>query len=124
MSDSSELIGSPPPRHLRDQERELIRALLSDVSSEAALEGTLSASRVADMEDGGMGSIRFVQPERRSFGQTLVKAQYADSDGVLVSIAVNLDKNGDLFEVDFWKVDFSPLRRYPKPSDLSGQTKT
>ena len=71
-----------------------------------------------------MGSIRFVQPERRSFGQTLVEAQYADSDGVLVSIAVNLDKNGDLFEVDFWKVDFSPLRRYPKPSDLGGQTKT
>lgn len=118
------LVSSPPPRYLREEERDLIRALLSGVSSRAALEDTLPASRVIDMKDGGMGSIRFVQPERRSFGQTLVEAQYADSDGVLVSIAVNLDKNGDLFEVDFWKVDFSPLRRYPKPSDLGGQTKT
>jgi len=66
-----------------------------------------------------MGSIRFVQPESRSFGKALVEAQYVDSDGVLVNIAVNTDNNGDLFEVDFWKVDFSPLRRYPKPSDLA-----
>ena len=65
-----------------------------------------------------MGSIRFVQPEPRSFGKALVEAQYVDSDGVLVSIAVNADNSGDLFEVDFWKVDFSPLKRYPKPSDL------
>ncbi len=50
---------------------------------------------------------------------TLVEAQYLDSDGVLVSIAVNADKQGQLFELDLWKVDFSPLKRYPKPSDVS-----
>ena len=34
------------------------------------------------------------------------------------STVPNLDKDGRLLEVDFWKVDFSPLRRYPKPTDL------
>jgi hypothetical protein len=37
---------------------------------------------------------------------------------VLVSIAVNSDDRGELYEVDFWKVDFSPLRRYPNATDL------
>ena len=65
-----------------------------------------------------MGSIRFVQPEAGTFGKALAEAQYVDSDGVPVSIALNTDSSGHLFELDFWKVDFSPLRRYPKPSDL------
>lgn len=65
-----------------------------------------------------MGSIRFVQPESGSFGKAFAEAQYLDSDGVLVSIALNTDINGQLFELDFWKVDFSPLIRYPRPSDL------
>ena len=51
-------------------------------------------------------------------GTVLVEADYYDLDGVLVSISVNLDINGELFEMDFWKVDFSSLRRYPKCSDL------
>jgi hypothetical protein len=82
------------------------------------LRETLSIQLVRDMQDGGMGSIRVDQPEARSFGKTVVEANCVDSDGVLISIAVNVDGRGDLFEVDFWKVDFSPLRRYPAPSDL------
>ena len=65
-----------------------------------------------------MGSIRFVQTEPRTLRKALMEAEYTDSDGVLVSIVVNVDTHGDLFEVDFWKVDFSPLRRYPSPSDI------
>lgn len=65
-----------------------------------------------------MGSIRFARDERRIFGKVLAEAQYTDEDGVCVSIAINTDNKGDLFEVDFWKVDFLPLKRYPKPSDL------
>jgi hypothetical protein len=74
------------------------------------------------MQDGGMGSIRFISSEPQSLGRVLVEAKYVDSDGVLVSIAVNADSHGQLFELDFWKVDFSPLRRYPKPSDVSDIT--
>ena len=66
-----------------------------------------------------MGGIRFLQSEPRSFGKALAEAHYLDSDGVLVSIAINADSSGELFELDFWKVDFSSLKSYPKPSDLS-----
>ncbi len=118
MSDASQFTNSLPTRSLRDEERELARYLLSGRVDQAALEHTLQTSHVTDMRDGGMGSIRFVHPEPRSFGKALAEAKYVDSDGVLVSITVNVDRNGQLFEVDFWKVDFSPLGRYPKPSDL------
>ncbi len=66
-----------------------------------------------------MGSVRFARREgSRSFGAEIARAEYTDDDGVLVSITVNVDENGDLFEIDFWKADFSPLRRYPRPDDL------
>jgi hypothetical protein len=119
MSDALQFTNSLPTRSLRDEELELVRSLLSGVSGQTALEHTLLTSRVTDMRDGGMGSIRFVQPEPRSFGKELAQAEYVDRDGVLVSITINVDQKGQLFEVDFWKVDFSPLRRYPKPSDLA-----
>jgi hypothetical protein len=106
-------------RALRAEERALIRSLLSGVFEPGAAENLLETSRVEDMDDGGMGGIRFVEPEPRSFGRTLAEAEYLDDDGVLVSIALNADGMGKLFELDFWKVDFSPLRRYPKPSELS-----
>lgn len=116
MSDASQSINLLPSRPLREEEIALIHSLLSGVGTN--LRESLQASRVTDMKDGGMGSIRFVRVEPRSFSKTLAEAQYTDVDGVCVSIAINADKKGDLFEVDFWKVDFSPLKRYPKPSDL------
>jgi hypothetical protein len=76
------------------------------------------------MKDGNMGSIRFARDEPRIFGKVLAEAQYTDEDGVCVSIAVNADSKGDLFEVDFWKVIFLPLKRYPKPSDLRAGAST
>jgi len=118
MSDVSQFNRSLPGRVLREEERELIRSLLSRVYKPEDLENALAKSRVTDMQDGGMGSLRFVGSEPRSFGKALAEAQYVDSDGVLISIALNADNKGQLFELDFWKVDFSPLIRYPKPSDL------
>lgn len=41
-----------------------------------------------------------------------------DDDGVSVIIELNVDERDKLFELDLWKVDFSPLRRYPNPEDL------
>ena len=117
MSDESQFTKPEPGRPLRPEETALIRALLVGVYPAEALEGALRGSRATDMQDGGMGSIRFLGSG--PLGMALVEAQYLDSDGVLVSIAVNADKQGQLFELDFWKVDFSPLRRYPNPSDVS-----
>jgi hypothetical protein len=48
----------------------------------------------------------------------LVTAHYIDEDQIPVIISINLDQEGRLFEIDFWKVDFSPLKRYPTPEEL------
>jgi len=37
---------------------------------------------------------------------------------VPVSVGLYLDQFGDLFELDVWKVDSSPLIRYPHPDDF------
>ena len=105
------------PRPLRDEERALMLSMLSRVRTVKS--GSVQAeAQVADMQDGGMGGIRFVSQRSRHFGRELVRGEYHDSDGVLVSIAINADDHGDVFELDFWKVDFSPLKRYPKPEDV------
>ena len=118
MSEESRHIG----RSLRAEEKLLLAALLG--SSSDAVEERRGATLVEDMSDGGMGSIRFVQPgPSRSLGKAVAEAEYVDADGVTVSIVVNVDDGGDLYEVDFWKVDFSPLLQYPTPERLRMKTK-
>jgi hypothetical protein len=63
------------------------------------------------MNDGGMGSLRFVGSADRRFGKCIGEAEFDDLDGVPVSVALNVDQYGQLFELDLWKVDFSPLKR-------------
>jgi len=72
------------------------------------------------MNDGGMGSLLFVRESvgERRFGQELGEADFDDVDDVLVSVTLNLDQNGDLFELDVWKVDNSPLKRFPPLTDI------
>lgn len=102
-------------RRLRPAERAIITALAPSVTA------SLDEALVVDMQDGGMGSIRFLDGADRRRSRSLAEAEYADDDGVLVSIELNVDQNNKLFELDFWKVDFSPLRRYPDPEDLKRQ---
>ncbi len=72
-----------------------------------------------DMDDGGMGSIRFVprdnvmSVDNRRFGGEVSACSFTDEDGVLVSVALYVDTSGCPFELDVWKVDFSPLIRMP-----------
>ena len=93
--------------------------MLSGKPSHAELLSSLDVHTVEDMQDGGKGSIRFVSgDEGRHVGDTIAEAEFTDDDGVLVSIVLNTNASGGLYEVDFWKVDFSPLRRYPSPADV------
>jgi hypothetical protein len=108
----------PIRRRLRKNERDLIVAMLGGKSHEE-LTSSLDADTVEDMQDGGMGGIRFLSDDkRRGTVASIAEAEYTDDDGVIVSIVLNTDAKGALYEVDFWKTDFSPLRRYPSPSDL------
>jgi hypothetical protein len=103
---------------LRKNERDLIVAMLEG-KSHAELTSSLDADTVEDMQDGGMGGIRFLSDDKgRGPVASIAEAEYTDDDGVIVSIVLNTDAKGALYEVDFWKTDFSPLRRYPSPLDL------
>ncbi len=69
------------------------------------------------MDDGGMGSLYLSLSgemiTKRLFGDDISECHFFDSDGVYVIVHLNLDKNGDLFELDIWKTDFSRLLKFP-----------
>lgn len=66
------------------------------------------------MNDGGMGSLLFVRskPDRR-LGEVVAEFQFKDEDNIPVLASLNLDEDGELFELDLFKADFSPLKRLP-----------
>jgi hypothetical protein len=101
------------PRQLKPEERDLIAFILGHGSNLPAQD-----SLVEEMNDGGMGSVRFVGTQDRRFGRRIGSAEFTDADGTLVSVALNLDQHGELFELDIWKVDFSPLQRIAPISEL------
>src|SRR5438552_1286103 len=109
MSDVSPVYELGPPRPLREQESALIKKLLSGKPVEDKVLRELSRALVQDMPDGGMGSIQFCKTssEKRIFGKEIGEGSFHDTDGVLVSVTLNLDQFGNLFELDMWKVDFS-----------------
>ena len=118
MSDESSL-NHKSARLLREEEVVLLRTLLADHPSREQLLSDLECAEVKDMMDGGMGSVKFsaTSNERRMAG-CIAEADYIDSDGVPVSIAVNVDEKGRLFEIDIWKVDFGALIKYPTPKTI------
>jgi hypothetical protein len=106
-------------RPLRKEEIAVVHRLLEMVP-DSIRPHTQHELIAIDMEDGGMGSIRFVEEsdELRRMGCELMTAEYIDEDQIPVLISVNLDKEGRLFELDFWKVNFDPVKRYPRPEEL------
>jgi hypothetical protein len=81
---------------------------------------TLGGLRVVEMNDGGMGGLRFAPKvaSRRVFGGRIADGGFEDADGVPVLVSLLLDPNGDLFELEFAKTDFSALARYPEPHEI------
>jgi len=106
------------PRFLREEEKVLLKTMLA--SRFDVLPQTLDKVLVQDMNDGGMGSIEFLPDSVKSpsSARMLTDAEYMDEDGVPALITIYLDPQSRLNEVDFWKVDFSPLKRFPKQDQL------
>ncbi|MCE2495533.1 MAG: hypothetical protein J4F31_02985 [Flavobacteriales bacterium] len=74
---------------------------------------------VRSMNDDGMGSLCLfpkgeIKEDDRSFGESVSEFQFTDQDGIEVIASLNLDNNGDLFELDIWKTDFSKVIRLPE----------
>lgn len=72
---------------------------------------------VSPMDDGGMGSLILDLDSdtdaKRTMGSQASECSFLDEDGMVVLAALNLDKNGKLFELDLWRVDFNPLKTLP-----------
>jgi hypothetical protein len=110
-------------RELSRQERDLIAALLQAKAETRPLIVSLGNLRVEEMNDGGMGSLRLIpnglEGENRLFGKQISLGEFIDKDGTPVSVAVNVDKQVRLFELDIWKVNFKPLINLPDASTLT-----
>jgi hypothetical protein len=95
----------------------LVNYLLSKVPNMSA--ELVALTTVYEMNDGGMGSVRFVDNADTSrYLKALITAEYIDADNVQVFITLNVNTAGKLFELDIFKGDFSPLNEYPKPHEL------
>lgn len=101
-------------RKLRDDERALLVALIPP-SHAHHLISSLDDAIVEEMSDGGMGSLLFHRSDNapRHLGKQLIEKELSDIDGVPVIVTINLDNHGALYELDIWKVDFSPLKQFP-----------
>lgn len=106
-------------RKLKGDERALLAGLIAGEPQAHQLLNSLDDAIVEEMDDGGMGSLRFCDSggEVRRFGKQLVEREFADIDGVPVIVTINLDNQGALYELDIWKVDFSPLKKLPSTGD-------
>ncbi|UOG72867.1 hypothetical protein MTX78_12085 [Hymenobacter tibetensis] len=74
----------------------------------------LHTVEVEELHTGENGPLRFVgtQPNRQ-LGERIASTQFLDEDGVLAFVSLYLDQEGELYELDYWKTDDSPLRRIP-----------
>ena len=91
----------------------LLYLLRGKPGAERLLSG-LHQAVVAEINPAGAGSLRFVGPtSERRLGVVLGSTQFLDEDGVPVLVSLYLDQHGELYELDCWKTDESPLRRIP-----------
>ena len=111
-----------PVRELREDELRVLRKMLTQTGVGTGFEEKLASVKVQTMADGEMGSIRFYNGRNRSpldYGGEIAEAAFQDIDGMPVSVTLSVDKTGQLFEMDVFKADFSPLIRYPDLKDLA-----
>ena len=102
------------------KEQKLIEFLVRKAKDLCLSPDWMDSLYVQTTNDGGMGSLALfpngTPKEKRLFGEEVSKFQFADTDGVDVIVFLYVDKDGNLFEVDSWKTDFSPL--IDLPNDL------
>lgn len=104
-------------RLLKTEEAALIEALLmTNPQIASTILPTIDAVLVEDMDDGEMGSLLFQSFDdnpNRSLGEILAEAEFLDKDKIPVYVQLNLDNHSQLFELDIWKADYSPVSRLP-----------
>ncbi|WP_404401306.1 DUF6984 family protein [Pelagibacterium halotolerans] len=67
-----------------------------------------------------MGSIRSLHLRDDDLVYAFAQCQFHDEDRMAVVVTLLLDKNGRFGELDFWRVDDNPVRKFPSsPTDLA-----
>ncbi len=105
-----------PSRKIREEERNLIVFLLGKLNLK--LKDFPINENVEEYEGGVMGSIGLGNPEISPYAGDLIQAKYVDIDEKEIVITLTKDTNNQLLDLDFWKVDFSKLSKYPVPENL------
>lgn len=102
-------------RRLKPEEISLIIWMIKDTDECEYISSTLEDLIVEEMKDGGMGSLRVVDDieAERFFSRELATVDLFDVDQMPVFISVYLDGAGKFFELDVFKGDFSPLKKFP-----------
>lgn len=99
-------------RPLKEDEKALIHMLLK-MGKKCMAKYALNSLEVQEMNDEGMGSLYIISPtkkwEDRKFGKRIADVQYNDTDGIPILVSLNVDTDGDLFELDIWKINYSPV---------------
>lgn len=103
-------------RAIAERELPVIRYLLE----QSGIDADLGSLEVEPMNDGGMGSLAFAPLDQsRKLGRKAADCHFFDADGAVVSVALYLDQSDQLFEVDVWRVDFNPVKKWPEYDDIA-----
>jgi hypothetical protein len=94
--------------------------LLETANGRTATRERVGELWVQEMPDGGMGSLYICKLTKdasdRRFGRRISELLLNDADGVTIIASLNVDRDGDLYELDVWKTNFAPLIRLdPNP---------
>jgi hypothetical protein len=104
-------------RKLKEREENLISFLIKKANFSVPSDWKDNLL-VKPMEDGKMGSLHLfpdgnTQIIDRKFGSKISEVEFVDKDDVLVSVALYVDTNFKLYELDIWKTDFSEIIEIP-----------
>lgn len=108
-------------RKIREQEIVLTRHLLTLAGKQP--DDYQLPTDVDEYEGGVMGSINFTLGDSGDYAGDLIQVEYHDQDGFRVVITLTTNSKGELLDLDFWKENFTKLLKYPKPDEVSINTR-
>lgn len=94
-------------RALADHELLILKFLLQEVNGSLG-----SSTRAYNLDDGDMGSIRFVSELPANYAK-VSSCVFRDSDELPVYCDLFMASDGSLVELSLWKADFSSVEEFP-----------
>ncbi|MGY0427336.1 MAG: DUF6984 family protein [Polaribacter sp.] len=107
-------------RNLNQKEKKLIKFLLRKIKYDYELDNLI----VDEIGGYPSESISFLSNRdnvQRKMSKAIIECTFTDVDNIPISISLNIDDEGHLYELDIWKVDFSKIIRYPDGKNIMKQ---